>query len=53
LQETLCDEAELDLTVISVDLASDSVAVSLPLDSYLFIRKQEYFNKFKQLGAVG
>jgi hypothetical protein len=23
------------------------------LDSYLFIRKQEYFNKFKQLGAVG
>ena len=23
------------------------------LDSYLFIRKQEYFNNFKQLGAVG
>ena len=35
---------------ITWDETLDADAV---LDSYLFIRKQEYFNNFKQLGAVG
>jgi len=37
--------------VLIADIEKE-LAIASPLDSYRFIRKQEYFNKFKLLGAV-